>query len=86
VSQHEIKPLEVKWGYIPHRIVAYGEAEALHAFSQALTYSDLRVGQVGIWKWDLTNINCQKSKQLIFVSLCLHQNQPVPTFNRLISS
>ena len=38
-----------KWGYIPNRIVAYGEAEALLAFSEALTYSDLRVGQISVW-------------------------------------
>ena len=49
VSLHEVKLLEVKWGLIPHRIVAYGEAEALHAFTQALTYSDLRVGQISVW-------------------------------------
>jgi hypothetical protein len=29
--------------------MAYGEAEALHAFSQALTYSDLRVRQISVW-------------------------------------
>ena len=49
VTLHEVKPLEAKWGLIPHRIVAYGEAEALHAFTQALTYSDLRTGQITVW-------------------------------------
>jgi hypothetical protein len=49
VSLHEVTPLDVKWGYIPHRIVAHGEADALHAFTQALTYSDLRVGRISLW-------------------------------------
>lgn len=48
MTLHEVKPLELKWGYIPHQIVTYGEAEALHAFQQALTYSDLRVGQISV--------------------------------------
>ena len=49
MTLHEVKPLELKWGYIPHQIVTYGEAEALHAFQQALTYSDLQVGQITVW-------------------------------------
>jgi hypothetical protein len=49
VSLHEVRLGEVKWGYLPQRIVAYGESDALHAFSQALTYSDLRVGQISVW-------------------------------------
>ena len=32
-------------GYIPHRMVAEGAAELLSAFSEALTYCDLMVGQ-----------------------------------------
>jgi len=41
--------LSILTGYIPHRIVAYCEPEALHAFTQALTYSDLRVGLISVW-------------------------------------
>jgi hypothetical protein len=48
VPLHEVKPLEVKWGLIPHRIVAYGEAESLHAFTQAITYSDLRISYISV--------------------------------------
>ena len=36
VSLHEVKPLEVKWGYLPHVIVAHGEAAVLGFFSTAL--------------------------------------------------
>ena len=46
---HELRQKEPQHGYIPHHIVVHGEADALHAFSQALTYSDLRVGQVSTW-------------------------------------
>jgi hypothetical protein len=49
VSLHEVRVLEEKWGYLPHRIVAYGEADALHVFTLTLTYSDLRVGQISVW-------------------------------------
>jgi hypothetical protein len=49
VALHEVKLLELKWGYIAHQNVTYGEAEALHAFQQALTYSDLQVGQITVW-------------------------------------
>ena len=49
VSLDEVKLLELKWGYIPHQIVAYGEDDALNAFSEALTYLDLRVGQISVW-------------------------------------
>jgi hypothetical protein len=49
ISLHAVRQEEVKWGYIPHRIVAHGEPEALHAFSQALTYSDLGVGHISLW-------------------------------------
>ena len=51
VLLHEVRPLEFKWGYIPHWIVARGEPDALHAFSQALTYSDLRVEQISMRDW-----------------------------------
>ena len=49
VTLHELKPLEVKWGYIPHRMVVEGEAEALSVFSEALLSCDLRVGQLSVW-------------------------------------
>lgn len=32
MSLHEVMLLEVKWGCLPHRILAYGKAEALHTF------------------------------------------------------
>ena len=49
VTLHEVLPQEMLYGYIPHRIVAYGEPEALHAFTQALTYSELGIGQINVW-------------------------------------
>jgi hypothetical protein len=44
-----VRQQEVKWDYIPHRIVAHGEPDALLAFKQALTYSDLGIGQISVW-------------------------------------
>ena len=49
VTLHEVRPLEVKWGMIPTRIIAHGKPDALHAFSQTLLYSDLQVGQISVW-------------------------------------